>query len=481
MSMQEKSQTLQNIKPENVFRFFREICAIPHGSGNTKKISDYCAANAARLGLWFCQDEFKNVIIKKPASVGYEKHAPVILQGHLDMVCEKEADCAIDFENEGIRLLTDGDYIFADGTTLGGDDGIAVAMIMALLEDSTAVHPTVYAIFTSDEETGMTGAANIDLSDIQADILINIDSEEEGVLTVSCAGGAKCHLTIPFESELCHGNVFEIKVHGLSGGHSGVEIDKGIPNADIVAAGLLKALKQHCDFKLCNISGGLKDNAIPRECTVTVVTDMNHEEVISVCADYISELSLSLKQLPLISVSKCIYESSFNSESTNRIIEFLSDLPNGIIKMSDSIPGLVQTSLNLGILYCKSNLLYCTISVRSSDNNEKEALINNLKDIAHNYGGEMSVDGQYPAWEYRENSRLRECMVSVFERMFMEKPIIGAIHAGLECGLLSGKIKNLDAVSFGPDILDIHTPNERLDIKSTERMYNYLTEVLKEL
>ncbi len=481
MSISERAQILQNIKPENVFRYFREICAVPHGSGNTKKISDYCVSNAGRLGLWCRQDEFDNVIIKKPASAGYEQKDAVILQGHLDMVCEKEADCDIDFENEGLRLLTDGDYIFADGTTLGGDDGIAVAMILALLEDSTAVHPTLYAVFTSDEETGMTGAANIDLSDIRADMLINIDSEEEGVLTVSCAGGAKCHINLPLESQLCSGSVFEMKVHGLSGGHSGVEIDKGIPNADIVAVELLKFMQRRFDFSLCDIAGGLKDNAIPRECTVVIESNIDYSEVISVCADFISEFSPSMTQAPLISVNKGVSEHSFNRESTDRIIEFLSTVPNGVVKMSDSIPGLVQTSLNLGILYCKSNELYSTIAVRSSDNIEKEALISELENISKNYGGKMSIDGRYPAWEYRENSRLRECMVSVFEQMFMKEPVVGAVHAGLECGLLSEKINNLDAVSFGPDILDIHTPKERLDIKSTERMYNYLKEVLKEL
>lgn len=469
------------IKTKDVFEYFVEICSIPHGSGNTKQISDFCIEFAIRHGLKYRQDEYNNVIISKPASPGYSAHPNVILQGHLDMVCEKQSGCDIDFKNEGLRLRCDGTYIFADETTLGADDGIAVAMILAILADKAAVHPPLTAVFTTDEEVGMTGAANIDLTDIKSKILINIDSEEEGILTVSCAGGSKCEISIPVKYTSCKNNVFDICVSGLMGGHSGTEINSGRFNANVLMAGLLAFLKEKHNIRVCCVNGGSKDNAIARECSASIEIDSDMDTVCSFCKSYFSGIDLKNEKDFNFKVSESNKINSFDDKTSNCVIGFLSSVPNGVIKMNDNLKDLVQTSLNLGRVRCKDNKLYAVVSVRSSVDEEKEELVFRLREIADKFCATMKVSGEYPAWEYKHESRLRNIMTRVYENMFFVKPQIKAIHAGLECGLLCGKINGLDAVSFGPDILDIHTPQERLDIKSVERMYDYLINVLKEL
>ena len=460
---------------------FEELCAIPHGSGNTDKISAYCVDFAKRLGLYVRRDDWNNVVIKKPASAGYEKRDPVIIQGHLDMVCEKTADCDIDFEKDGLKLKTDGKYLFADGTTLGGDDGIAVAMALAILADDSIVHPPITVAFTTDEETGMYGAANIDVSDFGSSVLMNVDSENEGVLTVSCAGGVRCESVLRLDSENCTGNVFEITVDGLKGGHSGVEIDKGRLNSNVVAAGLLKKLAGEAGARLVSISGGLKDNAIPCRSSLVVTCDRSVEEIKKMCGSFRD--SVRADSDPDIRIVVDPGEADFcrSYKTTVDVAEFLTEHPNGVIKMSEDIKGLVQTSLNIGMLWCEGDKLYTRASVRSSVSAEKNAVAEQIRTLTEAHGGDFSREGDYPAWEYRKNSPLRDCMIRVYERMYGEKPVVEAIHAGLECGLFAGKIDDLDAVSFGPNILDIHTPSERLDIESTKRTFKYICEVLKEL
>ena len=469
------------INNKQVFDHFINICSIPHGSGNTKQISDFCVNFAKLHGLEYSRDSYDNVIIKKPASCGYEDHPGVILQGHLDMVCEKTDKCDIDFDTEGLRLDCDDKYLFAQGTTLGADDGIAVAMILSVLSDKTAVHPPLTAVFTTDEEVGMTGAANIDFSGVNAKTLINIDSEEEGILTVSCAGGAKCEMSIDVKYTACKYNIFSISVSGLAGGHSGMEINSGRINADILTAGLLKFLNEKSVLRICSISGGLKDNAIPRQCLAVVDIDIDKEKLVELCKSYFSASDLKTEKNLKFEVEKANDKNCFDDESTSRVIGFLNSIPNGMIKMSDNIPDLVQTSLNLGKLWYEGNKLYTTLSIRSSVDREKQQLISEVGKTAEKFDADIKVFGQYPAWEYRKISRLSDVMQKVYKKMFSVKPQVKAIHAGLECGLFCGKIDDLDAVSFGPDILDIHTPDERLDLKSADRMYDYLINVLREL
>lgn len=468
---------LEGLKPERVFYYFEDICAIPHGSGNTKKISDYCVEFAKNKKLEYIQDNYNNVIIKKPASCGYENHPPVIIQGHLDMVCEKEESIQFDFEKDGLNLATDGSVIYANGTTLGGDDGIAVAMALAILEDKNAIHPPLEVVFTTDEETGMDGAVGLDASVLSSKVLINIDSENEGVLTVSCAGGARADIEIPLSKTSPVGNCYKIVLDGLIGGHSGVEIDKGRLNSNILMGKFLSSLD--FDYYICDIHGGLKDNAIPRYSECVIVTNGDLES----CAESFVKAN-KVDTDPDLNITVSSYKSqntAFDIESSKKIAKYLDEVVNGIISMSQDIKGLVQTSLNLGIMYCKDNSLYTSFALRSSVNEEKISLVNRLEKTAEQFGAKFNTSSHYPAWEYKKDSRLRDTMVKVYNEMYGISPVVEAIHAGLECGLFCDKIEGLDAVSFGPDMESIHTTEEKLYIKSVERTFEYLCKVLENL
>lgn len=468
---------LQNIEPESVMNFFEEICAIPHGSGNCKKISEYCLEAAKAMGLEATKDGMNNVIIKKPASTGFENHPPIILQAHLDMVCEKTPLSNINFEKDGLKLIVEGDYISADGTTLGGDDGIGVSMILAVLKDNSLSHPPIEALFTTDEETGMFGAAALDGSLLKGRKMINIDSEVEGVLTVSCAGGARCEIRLTAEKSKSANPCYEVVIDGLKGGHSGVEIHKGRHNSNMLMAELLNELKG--PYSILSIAGGNKDNAIPAR---TVCRISTAEDIKTIASDFEGKKRTAEEPELKISVSDIAdsYEC-FSPEASAKITAFLLALPNGVQKMSEDIEGLVQTSLNLGILKTEPSGIYLTFAVRSSVNNEKTELLNTLKELTAKAGGSFTESGHYPAWEYRKESLLREVMVEQFKALYGKKPVVEAIHAGLECGLLSDKLPNLDAVSFGPDMEEIHTPNERLSVSSVERSYRYLCKILENL
>lgn len=468
---------IPNLSPVRVFHYFKEICSIPHSSGDMERISTYCVETANRLGLEVKRDRLNNIVIRKPASADYENHPTVILQGHLDMVCEKDADCPIDFSTDGLKLNTDGEWIFAEGTTLGGDDGIAIAMAFAILEDPTLPHPPIEAVFTTDEETGMYGAEGLNASELQGKILLNIDSECEGVLTVSCAGGARAEIELPLTYEKNHTPCKKIVFQGLAGGHSGVEIHKGRINADVLMGEFLKEFPH--PYKIVSLCGGTKDNAIPSRAECIIATE---EDFTPFVRDFWqSHRPPTDPELMIEIFDTNDFEVCCDKDSTRRIAEFLTTVPNGVQAMSKHIDGLVETSLNLGQLNSDLQKLAATFSVRSSVNEEKTKLLNRLKEVSERFGGTFASRGHYPAWEYRENSPLRDIMVNIYENLFGEKPVIEAIHAGLECGFFCNKIKGLDAVSFGPDMQDIHTPRERLNIASTARTYEYLCAILKEL
>lgn len=467
---------LENLSPDSVFRYFEAICSIPHGSGNTAAISDFCVEFAEKHGLEYIKDALNNVIIKKPATVGFEGHPPIILQGHLDMVCEKKPDSDIDFFKDGLRLRINGDLLSAEGTTLGADDGIAVAMILAVLEDSGMAHPPIEAVFTVDEEIGMDGAEFLDTSLLSGRTLINIDSGEEGIITAGCAGGAKTEFLLPVKYESNKQPCFKIIISGLLGGHSGVDINKGRQNAVKLLAELLSSI--NCDFRLADINGGFKDNVIPNACECIIACEYDITEAVN---EFIkNKISLSEPGLA-VTAEPADFPVCFDYESHCRIIDFISAVPNGIIAMSRDIDGFVQSSANIGILKTESEKIKAVVSVRSSIAAEKEEIINNLRGIASEYNAEFSVHGHYPAWEYRRSSRLRDTMTAVYRNLFGTLPKKEAVHAGLECGLFSKKIPDLDAVSIGPNMWDIHTVNERLSIMSVERTYKYLCAVLNEL
>ena len=465
---------LTHLQPERVFHYFEEICGIPHGSGDTARISDYCVAFAKAQGLAYHQDALGNVIIKKPATAGYEDHPTVILQGHIDMVCEKAPDCTIDFTTDGLDVDTDGEVVFAHGTTLGGDNGIAVAMAFAVLESTDLSHPPLEVLLTVDEETGMYGAEGLDASLLEGKMLINIDSEAEGALIVGCAGGARAELTLPLTYTHSSATAYHVTVSGLQGGHSGIEIDKGRLNANVVMAQFLQSI----DCRLVSIDGGLKDNAIPVECSAHITTDA---DVYAAAEAFVATHRVDTDPNLTIMVDAALAEREMDAATTANVLELLTTVPNGIRSMSADIEGLVQTSLNLGILTTDDSTLCASFAVRSSVRAEKDALLAKLESQITAMGGGFDSYGHYPAWEYRKDSRLRDTMCAVWERTAGAHPVIVAIHAGLECGLFCEKIEDLDVVSMGPDMWDVHTCRERLSVASTARVYTYLCDVLKEL
>lgn len=475
---------LSGLQPANVLRYFEGIAAIPHGSGNTKAISDYCVAFAKAHGLEYMQDAVNNVIIIKPATIGYEDVPAVILQGHLDMVCEKEPDCAIDMAKEGLKLATDGQWIWAEGTTLGGDDGIAVAMALALLDADDLPHPRLEVVLTVDEEVGLLGATALDTKMLQGRMMINVDSELEGILTISCAGGIRANCHVPVEWEPAAGRLCRLSVGGLSGGHSGIKIINGGANANVLMGRLLYALFQEMPLQIVELGGGMADNAIAALCEAAVL--IPEEEAQRACALVADCAEIFAKEFRITDPNMrvgCVAElptevSALTTDAANRVICALMLLPNGVQTMSSDIPGLVQTSLNMGILRLHEDEAVASFSVRSSLATEKAMLCNKIDCLAQLLGGRTTYAGEYPAWEYKPDSKLRGLVADVYEAQTGKKAKIEAIHAGLECGIFAGKLPGLDCVSIGPDMEHIHSPRERLNVASTERTWKLICEVL---
>ena len=479
-------RALENLKPENVFYYFEEIANIPHGSRNTKQISDYLVNFAKERNLEHYQDELNNVVIIKEASEGYENAEPVIIQGHMDMVCEKENGSTIDFEKDGLELYVDDGFVKAKDTTLGGDDGIAVAYALALLDSKELKHPRLEVVITVDEEIGMLGAVDIDLSMLKGHIMLNIDSDVEGEFLTSCAGGMSINSSIPVTRTSQTGLETIITLTGLDGGHSGAEIHKEHGNANILMGRILENIFNELPFGILDFKGGLKDNAIPRESTVTLLIPEEAREdvtriVNATAKELAAELSVADPATRIdLTFGNVTEKNVLDYASVNKIILYLRTVPNGVINMSQVIPGLVETSLNLGVLELKDNELSTLTSIRSSVATRKEDLKRRVMNIIEMLGGECEAEGEYPAWEYNDHSTLRPQVVKVYKELFGQEPKLTAIHAGLECGILSDKIPDLDCVSFGPTNYDIHTPKERLSISSTEKYWNFLVKFLEE-
>ncbi len=479
-----KAMKLAGLEPASVLGYFEKICSIPHGSRNTKAISDYLVSFAAEHGIRCEQDELNNVLMYQEGTCGYEDHAPVILQGHMDMVCEKDAACTINMDTDGLDIDHDGEWIFAHGTTLGGDNGIAVAYMLALLADKTIPHPPLEIIITVDEEIGMEGAAGVDLCRFQSRTMINLDSEDEGIFTVSCAGGARSTIHMPVQRRVVYGPCVKLTVEGLRGGHSGVEIHKNLANANKVMGEFLGRIQKLMPLCITKLQGGAKDNAIPRSCEATLIPlGMHIERINDIAQQLQNEIREQFDEPDAVIRGDdvdALGGNALTTECTAKVIALLNAVPNGVQAMSEDIEGLVQTSLNLGVMSLDEELTL-TFSVRSSVNAEKVDLLKRLRELAVFYDGNTTEMGDYPAWEYKKDSRLRDTMVATFSRMFGKEPEVVAIHAGLECGLLSEKLPGLDCVSIGPDMQDIHTSREKLSIASTKRTWEFLLEVLKSL
>ncbi len=477
---------LSNLEPQNVFHFFEEITKIPHGSGNVGQISDYLVKFARERGLFCIQDELKNIIIVKDAVPGYEDEPTVILQGHMDMVAVKKPDCDIDMAKEGLRVAVRGDELYAEGTSLGGDDGIAVAYALALLDSDTIKHPRLEVIITVDEEVGMDGARGIDLSVLTGNRMVNLDSEDEGVFLTSCAGGARVKCRLPLSAAQRDGVAMEVTVGGLLGGHSGGEIHKERGNSNCLLGRLLYRLTEKLQAGLLELSGGLADNAIPRETkALLVIGEQDKEAFHDIAGTVESEVRAELASKDS-GIFVAVKEGSAGSylctapEDTKKAAAWLIALPNGVQAMSADMHGLVETSLNLGILKYEDGSLLADFSVRSSVESAKHALIDRLCAATGLAGGSCTVSGDYPGWKYRKDSPLRDKMTALYEKMYGKAPKVAAIHAGLECGILGSKIKNLDCVSMGPDMKAIHTTEETLSISSTGRVWEFLVRLLEE-
>ena len=487
-------RVLENCEPKKVFYYFEEICKIPHGSRNTRQISDYLVNFAKEHGFKYVQDELNNVIIYKPATAGYENAPTVILQGHMDMVCEKRPDVEHDFTKDGLNLSVKDGYVSANGTTLGGDDGIAVAYSLALLDSTDIPHPALEVLITVDEEIGMLGAVAMDCSSLKSRLMLNLDSENEGHFLVGCAGGMMVECVFPAERRRWSGKVVSVHVNGVTGGHSGVEIQKQGANANVILGRVLYALKKKVAFNVICVDGGLKDNAITRSSRAILMLAPGEEEIFM---DIIKEQQeIITKEYHKTDANMSIegfLEVSKEDEASaagkmplteacgNAVIAALRTFPWGVQKMSQDMEGLVQTSLNPGILATKEDEISLTFSVRSSVASEKEELYERLVCLTESLGGKVNRSSDYPAWEYVEDSKLRILMGDTYREMYKKEPVMEVIHAGVECGLFSEKMPGLDCVSYGPDIFDIHTPQERLSISSTKRIYEYTVEVLKRL
>lgn len=478
---------LESIDYKKIFTYFEEISQIPRGSGNNQKISDYLVSFAKKHGLSYIQDEALNVVIKKEASKGYENAPTVMLQGHMDMVCEKESQTEHDFTKEGLMLQIKGDYILADGTTLGGDDGIAIAYALAILENNSIAHPALEVVITTDEEVGMGGAMALDCSNLKSKYLLNLDSEEEGVVLTSCAGGMTVTCKIFLQYEEIKGNQIDIQIKGLQGGHSGTEIDKNRTNANVLMGRLLNQLEEkYKDYHLVSISGGSKDNAIPRESNakIQVETEESYllKELETLIQMYKKELQVSEPYLEIELTSLGSVNSTvLTKETKKKILSYMMLTPNGVQVMSSAISGLVESSLNLGILKMNKEAISFSYSVRSSVGSYKEFISTKLKDLVELFDGDYKIRGEYPAWEYNPNSKLRQICTEAYKELFQKEMAVEAIHAGLECGLLSDKIKDLDIISIGPDILDIHTPKEQLCISSAKRCFDLVLRILEKI
>ena len=475
----------RNLKPQRVFEFFEQLSAIPRGSGNMSAIARFCENFAKEHNFKYIRDDADNVIIYKNGTAGYENSDPVILQGHLDMVCQKTPDCDIDFNSEGLCLYVDGDFLKARDTTLGADNGIAVAIILAILESDSIAHPPIEAVFTVDEEVGMLGARALDKSVLKGTQMINLDSEEDGTVTVSCAGGSDFKVNISLETAFKTGVSVTLDIKGLKGGHSGVEINKNRVNANMIAGRVLNQLKSQLDFDVISINGGDKPNAIPNRCVVQLcVTDtVGFCKLAQSCFDTVKSEICDREPdfAPTVTAGGNGSFACFSEEIKNKIIYTLLCVPNGITEMSAEIDGLVQTSLNLGVLMTDSNGVVLHFALRSNKMSALHFLEQRLCAFFDVLNLPYQTFGHYPAWEFNENSRLRDVYCSVYRHTFGKNPRVEAIHAGLECGVFAEAIKNFDCIAIGPALYDVHTVNEKLSISSTENLFYLIIKILEKL
>lgn len=476
---------LKDVYPDKVLSFFEELTKIPHGSGNEKEISDYLVNFAKERNLEVIQDDDLNVIIKKPAAKGYENGSPVIIQGHMDMVCEKNKDVKHDFDKDPLKLRIDGDYVYASGTTLGADNGIAIAYGLALLDSHDLKHPAIELLITTGEETGMYGAIALDPKHLKGKILLNIDAEEEGVFLVSCAGGVTNYVNLKTEWKKTNGEALSLEIKGLKGGHSGMEIIKQRGNANKLMGRLLNDIGKNVDFYICHISGGAKNNAIPRESEAIITVKAEDIKKVEEASSKLlkifkNELKVQDPDINIV-VEKAKADKQLTRDITKKITSYLVIAPNGIQTMSEDIKGLVESSLNLGVIVFDENNISFISAIRSSVKTLKGEIMDRIDLLANLIEAEVINNSNYPEWQYDPDSKIRNLCVDTYKEVTGDEPKVDAIHAGLECGLLKEKMPDVDMISFGPNLYDVHTPFEHMSISSVMKVWKFLKKLLENI
>ena len=484
--------SIEKLYPEKVFHYFAEISKIPRASKKEKEISDWLVKFAKERKLKVIQDEHYNVIIKKKATEGYEDFSPLILQGHMDMVWEKNKDTEFDFSTQGIELVIDGDFLKANGTTLGADNGIAIAYALAILDSDDIKHPALEVVITTDEEDGMSGVVNLDFDEFDGKTLINLDTEEYGEVYVSSAGGTRTEIKFIFETKKI-GNGYtpiSIEVKGLSGGHSGAEIHKNLGNSIKILSEVLYHLSKRYEMSLIHIDGGGKVNAIPREAVAEIAVKLDGDSIDELkklaglaFENILKDFKVSDKS-PILAIEK-IEEKNLGISlgDTLNIINFLHEVPNGVLEMSKHIEGLVETSINIGFI--STEIVDGNVKIRikslarSMANNPLNKLVEEVTDLTRKHDANIKIAASNPSWEYKEDSKIRELIAKSFKEITGNEPVIKAIHAGLECGVFTQNIKGADVVSIGPNIYGAHTPEERMDIKSVGETWEWLLKILE--
>lgn len=480
---------LKNLGGDKVFYYFEKVCDIPHGSFNEMALSDYIVAFAKERGLYYRQDERYNVVVKKPGTAGYEASPALIIQGHIDMVCEKNADTEHDFLTEPLKLYIDGDYIKAQGTTLGADNGIAVAYMLALLDADDVEHPPIECVFTVEEEIGMGGAMDLDVFDLEGKRFLNMDTEEEGYLMVSCCGGRRMRMYLPVEREVkkAETKAFSIRIRGLKGGHSGADIHLQRASANVLMGRLLLELREQMNYDLVRADGGNMDNAICREAEAVICIDPAKEAEAAALVAELQEMfrnEYKDRESSILMTMEAVEEpvaQTLTEEVRDNIIALLQLLPYGVQTMDTNMEGLVESSSNIGIVRTEEEHIFIDNAVRGSVETRKDAICKKIEVLGELCGAKVVGVNDYPGWQYNPNSELLQIFKDAWTEKFGAEPHVVAIHAGLECGLFAKKIPGLDLISLGPDMHDVHTPDERLCISSTIRVWDYLKLVLKKL
>lgn len=475
---------LVGIKPERVFYHFEEISKIPRESNNEKAISDYLVEFGKKLNLETYQDKYYNVVLRRKATLGYENAPGIVIQGHMDMVCEKENDSNHDFKKDPIDLIVDGNRLRANKTTLGGDNGIAIAMGMAILEDESIKCGTIELLATTSEEIDLNGALSLEPNVLKGKMLINIDSEDEGVVTVGSAGGVEIDILLPIEKEtLTDVNLYTLSLEKLQGGHSGVEINQKRGNANKILVEVLHNLKALTDYSLIEVLGGSKDNAIPRSGKVVLASSKDIKDIVTKVANEVKEKYVSFESEIAFTLEATIAKeiSAFSTKTLDSYIKTIEEIPTGVNTWMKEYPEIVESSDNLAIVKTLDNNINIIVSLRSSDPEVLKELKDKIASILKENNASFEFSAGYPEWKFRAESKLREKALEVYKKLYNEDMKVEVIHAGLECGAISQNYPDIDFISVGPNLRDVHTPSEYLEIDSTERVYNYVVELINSL